>query len=155
MSTPTDYSRSLRLAGNAARTTESALRDRLESTRIHITAEPDLPAVTDSLAVLVADLRRLPVDLSIDPLGGTTRITDALIAALWNTADGIDPKRPLHLTAARNRRYTSTSGPMRPPPPPSAQSPTDTASACATTATAVPDSLHLVPDSAQCSPPPR
>lgn len=100
MSTPTDYSRGLRLAFSAARTPESALRNRLESTRIHVTADPNLPAITKSLAVLVADLRRLPVDLSIDPNGGTARLTDPVLAALQETADSIDPERPLHLGTA-------------------------------------------------------
>ena len=100
MSTPTDYSRSLRLAGNAAQTTENALRDRLEATRIHLTADPDLPAIAKSLPVLIANLRRLPIDLSIDPRGGASELSGPLVAELQETTDGIDPERPLRLGAA-------------------------------------------------------
>lgn len=90
MPNPTDYSRGLRLAGTAARTDEQGLRERLEATRIHITAETDQPAIDQALMVLIADLRRLPVQLSFDPRGTHAPVPDALVAELEATADGID-----------------------------------------------------------------
>jgi hypothetical protein len=97
MPNPTDYSRSLRLAGNAARSDEQGLRDRLEATRIHITAEVDQPAISQALLVLIADLRRLPVQLSFDPHGAHAPVPDALVAEVQATADGIDPDRRVRI----------------------------------------------------------
>lgn len=102
MHTPTDYSRSLRLAGNATHAEQADLRHRLEATRIHITAEPDQPATTQALDVLVSDLRRLPVQLSIDPRGADTTLPDPLVTSLEATTDGIDHDRPLRIGRAHD-----------------------------------------------------
>jgi hypothetical protein len=101
MSQPTDYSRGLRLAGTAAQTDQVALRDRLEATHVHITADSDVPGIPQALVVLVADLRRIPLRLSIDQRGTSIRLPDPLMTVLEETADGIDPERSLFMGAAQ------------------------------------------------------
>ncbi|MFD7411490.1 hypothetical protein [Kitasatospora purpeofusca] len=63
----TDYSRSVRLGGLAASVDETTLRERMEGSPIHLTADGRLPAVAETLEVLVADLRWWPIPLSLDP----------------------------------------------------------------------------------------
>jgi hypothetical protein len=92
---PTDYSRSVRLGGLAADVDESTLRERMEGSLVHLTADGRLPAVAETLEVLVADLRRWPVQLSLDPGCGPGRLDEALVRQLVETAAGIDPDRPL------------------------------------------------------------
>ncbi|MFJ6897439.1 ThiF family adenylyltransferase [Streptomyces hokutonensis] len=96
----TDYSRGLRLAGAAAEADVLTLRETLSSTRVHLTANPEIPGVLKALPVLVADLRRLPYQLSLDPLGGTTPVPDEVLAGLQSLVDGIDPDLPLRLSPA-------------------------------------------------------
>ncbi|MFC1430619.1 ThiF family adenylyltransferase [Streptacidiphilus sp. N1-3] len=93
----TDYSRSVRLGGLAAGVDESTLRERMEGSQVHLTADGHLPAVAETLEVLVADLRRWPVRLSLDPGRGPGRLDDALVRKLAETAAGIDPDRPLRI----------------------------------------------------------
>jgi hypothetical protein len=99
----TDYSRSLRLGGLAAGVDESTLRERMEGSWIHLTADGRLPAAAETLEVLVADLRRWPVHLSLDPGHGPGRLGDELIRKLVKTATGIDPDRPLHIGDAQSQ----------------------------------------------------
>ncbi|MEU9324095.1 hypothetical protein AB0D91_09805 [Streptomyces canus] len=96
----TDYSRGLRLAGAAAEADVITLREALSSTHVHLSADPEIPGVLKSLPVLVGDLRRLPYQLSLDPLGGTTPVPDEVLGDLQALVDGIDSDRPLHITPA-------------------------------------------------------
>ncbi|MEU1160526.1 hypothetical protein ABZ372_06835 [Streptomyces sp. NPDC005921] len=96
----TDYSRGLRLAGAAAGADTLTLQETLSSTRVHLTADPEILGVLKSLPVLVADLRRLPFQLSFDPLGGTAPVPDEVLANVQALVEGIDPDRPLHLASA-------------------------------------------------------
>ncbi|MFD0563721.1 hypothetical protein ACFQ2M_18170 [Kitasatospora saccharophila] len=95
----TDYSRSVRLGGLAAGVNETTLRERMEGSPVHLTADGCLPAVAETLEVLVADLRRWPVPLSLDPGHEPGRLDDALVRRLVETAAGIDPDRPLRIGA--------------------------------------------------------
>lgn len=99
----TDYSRSVRLGGLAAGVEETTLRERMEGILIHLTADGHLPAAAETLEVLVADLRRWPVRLSLDPGRGPGRLDDELIRTLVETANGIDPDRPLRIGEAQGK----------------------------------------------------
>ncbi|MHC3471545.1 ThiF family adenylyltransferase [Streptomyces sp. 7R007] len=99
----TDYSRSLRLGGLAAGVEEATLRERMEATSIHLTADGHLPAAPETLQVLAADLRRWPVRLSLDPGRGLGRLDDELIRKLVYTATEIDPDRPLRIGEAQGK----------------------------------------------------
>ncbi|MFF7452891.1 hypothetical protein [Kitasatospora sp. NPDC008115] len=96
----TDYSRSVRLGGLAAGVDETTLQERMEGSPIHLTADRRLPAVAETLEVLVADLRRWPVPLSLDPGRGPGRLDDTLVRQLVETAAGIDTDRPLRIGEA-------------------------------------------------------
>lgn len=92
---PTDYSRSLRLAGAATGEQPDDLRARIEATRVHVSVDTTVPGHSTALRVLLADLRRLPVQLSLDPGHRSNRLTDSTVAQLEHVAAGIDPDRPL------------------------------------------------------------
>jgi hypothetical protein len=96
----TDYSRGLRLAGAASGADTVTLRESLSATCVHLTADPNVPGVLAALSVLVADLRRLPYRLSLDPAGGTAPVPDTVLTELQTLVSGIDPDRPLRFTAA-------------------------------------------------------
>jgi hypothetical protein len=98
-----DYSRSVRLGGLAAGVEEATLQERMEGILIHLTGDAHLPAAAETLEVLVADLRRWPVRLSLDPGRGPGRLDDELIRRLVETAAGIDPDRPLRIGEAQSR----------------------------------------------------
>ncbi|MFF9040427.1 ThiF family adenylyltransferase [Streptomyces sp. NPDC014892] len=99
----TDYSRSVRLGGLAAEVEEATLQERMESALIHLTGDAHLPAAAETLEVLVADLRRWPVRLSLDPGRRPGRLDDKLIRRLVETAAGIDPDRPLRIGEAQGK----------------------------------------------------
>ncbi|WP_371579569.1 ThiF family adenylyltransferase [Streptomyces sp. NBC_01314] len=96
----TDYSRGLRLAAAAVGADAVTLRETLSATNVHLTADPDIPGVLAALSVMVADLRRLPYQLTLDPTGGTAPIPDTVLTDLQTLVSGIDPDRPLRITAA-------------------------------------------------------
>jgi len=97
---PTDYSRSLLLASTAAGEQPDSLRARIEASRVHVSIDATLPGSSTALRVLVADLRRLPLQLSLDPGHGPGRLTDDLIEQAERIAAGIDPERPLTVGTA-------------------------------------------------------
>jgi molybdopterin/thiamine biosynthesis adenylyltransferase len=92
---PTDYSRSLLLATTATGEQADNLRARIEASRVHISVDATVPGSGIALRVLVADLRRLPVQLSLDPGHGPGRLTNDTIEKAERIAAGIDPERPL------------------------------------------------------------
>ncbi len=112
----TDYSRSVRLGGLAAGVDECTLRERMESSRIHLTADGRLSAAAETLEVLVANLRRWPVRLSLDPGRGPGRLDEGLVRRLVETAAGIDPDRPLRIGEAQGgaplRLHVGTAPPV-------------------------------------------
>jgi hypothetical protein len=87
------------LGGLAAGVDELTLLERMEASLVHLTADGRMPAVAETLEVLVADLRRWPIRLSLDPGHGPGRLDDALVRQLVETAAGTDPDRPLHIGA--------------------------------------------------------
>jgi molybdopterin/thiamine biosynthesis adenylyltransferase len=95
-----DHSRTLRLASNAGSQAGSQLLDRLDRTHVLVTADPDQPGVSAALRVLVADLRRLPIQLHLDPRRGSRPLTADQLDQLAALAAGIDRDRPLHLGPA-------------------------------------------------------
>lgn len=97
---PTDYSRSLLLAGTAGGGEPDTLRARIEASQVHISVDTTVPGNSTCLRVLVADLRRLPIQLSLDPSHGSTRLSDDLVEQVAHIAAGIDPERPITVGAA-------------------------------------------------------
>jgi len=93
----TDYSRTLRLAATSAAEDESDLRTRLEGSAVLVTADPAAPAALTTLRVLVANLRRLPVQLHLDPAGGDQALAPQWVAEFEELAAGIDADRKLIL----------------------------------------------------------
>src|SRR5687768_7957340 len=91
----TNYSRPLRLAAGSSGLDEADLEVRLENSTVLVTADATAPAASTTLRVLVANLRRLPVRLHLDPDGGTGRLDPGLVAELEQIAAGIDAARPL------------------------------------------------------------
>ena len=97
---PTDYSRSLLLASTAACQPPESLRARIEASRVHISVDTTIPSYGTALRVLVADLRRLPIQLSLDPGHSPNRLTDDTIEQVECLAASIDPDRPLRVGTA-------------------------------------------------------
>jgi molybdopterin/thiamine biosynthesis adenylyltransferase len=93
----TDYSRGLRLAGAVTGADDIGLRQRLEATRVHVTADLDIPGVAAALPVLMANLRRLPLQLSLHVGDATTSSDHDLVTAVQTVVIGIDTDRPLLL----------------------------------------------------------
>ncbi|WP_158820828.1 MULTISPECIES: ThiF family adenylyltransferase [unclassified Streptomyces] len=112
----TDYSRGVRLGGLAAGVKESTLRERMEATLVHLTANGRLPAASETLEVLVADLRRWPVRLSLDPGRGPGRLDAPLIRRLVERATEIDPDRPLRVGEAQGQAPLHLHVGTAPPP---------------------------------------
>ncbi|WP_199512175.1 ThiF family adenylyltransferase [Nucisporomicrobium flavum] len=97
---PTDYSRPLLLAGTAGGSEPDSLRARIEASQVHISVDPTVPGSGTCLRVLVADLRRLPVQLSLDPGRGSKRLGDDLVDQVLRIAAGIDPQRSIRVGGA-------------------------------------------------------
>lgn len=95
---PTNYSRPLLLAVGSSGTDTTDLEARLESTTVLVTADPEAPAAVTILRVLVANLRRLPIQLHLDPDGGAGQLSTDLVAELEHLAIGIDSTRPLTIS---------------------------------------------------------
>ncbi|MBY8882719.1 ThiF family adenylyltransferase [Actinacidiphila acidipaludis] len=93
----TDYSRSVLLGGRAAGVTNGALLARLRNSRVHLSAEAHLPGSVETLRVLVCNLRRWPIQLSVDPGSRTQQLDQDLLEELTAAAAGIDPDRPLRI----------------------------------------------------------
>lgn len=91
----TDYSRTLRLAAGTAAHDESDLEARLQGCSVLITADPPAPAALTTLRVLVGNLRRLPVQLHLEPAGGDEALDPQWVAALEELASSIDANRKL------------------------------------------------------------
>ncbi|MEO5664692.1 MAG: hypothetical protein ABIR39_15585 [Nocardioides sp.] len=94
---PTNYSRPLLLAAGSSGTDTTNLEARLESTTVLVTADPEAPAALTTLRVLVANLRRLPIQLHLDPDGGAEQLSADMVAELEHLAVGIDITRPLNI----------------------------------------------------------
>jgi hypothetical protein len=92
---PTDYSRPLLLAAGSAGEDASDLEARLESSTVLITADPELDTAATTLRVLVGNLRRLPLQVHLDPAGGSEPLDPSLVTELKALATGIDSGRPL------------------------------------------------------------
>ncbi|WP_404959616.1 ThiF family adenylyltransferase [Streptomyces sp. 147326] len=112
----TDYSRSVRLGGMAAGVEETTLRERMEGALVHLTADGRMPAASETLDVLVADLRRWPVRLSLDPGRGPGRLDAPLIRRLAVRATEIDPDRPLRVGEAQSQAPLHLHVGTAPPP---------------------------------------
>lgn len=91
----TDYSRTLRLAAGTAAQDEIGLKARLEGSAVLVTADPAAPAARSTLRVLVGNLRRLPVQLHLDPRGGDEPLEPQWVVELEELAAGIDADRKL------------------------------------------------------------
>ena len=91
-----DVSRSIKLAANVA-ADPIDLRHRLENSSVLITADPEAPALATTLRVLVGDLRRLPVQLHLDPSTGAGALATSLVDELAELVQRIDPQKPLIL----------------------------------------------------------
>jgi hypothetical protein len=92
----TDYSRGLLLAETASESAPDALRGRIEAALVHVSADGDLPGSYATLRTLVADLRRLPVQLSIDPHG----LDDDFLIDIEQLVSDIDPERSIAIGPA-------------------------------------------------------
>jgi len=92
---PTDYSRSLLLATSATGCEPESLRGRIEASQVHISVDTTVPGSSTCLRVLAADLRRLPIQLSLDPGHGSGRLSDDLLDQVASIAAGIDPERTI------------------------------------------------------------
>lgn len=97
---PTDYSRSLLLAGTVAGGEPDRLLAQIEASQVHISVDTTVPGSSTCLRVLVSDLRRLPIQLSLDPGHGTRRLSDDLVGQIAHIAASIDPTRPITVGAA-------------------------------------------------------
>lgn len=97
---PTDYSRSLLLAGTAADGAPATLRARIEAFKVHLSADIAVPGAETALRTLLADLRRLPLQLSLDADHGQGRLNDNLIDQIEHLAADIDPERLIRVGAA-------------------------------------------------------
>lgn len=94
----TNYSRPLLLAAGSSGTEGADLEVRLANTAVLVTADPEAPAAVTSLRVLVANLRRLPIQLHLDPDGGAKQLSAGLVVELEDLALGIDTVRPLNIS---------------------------------------------------------
>ncbi|WP_182920283.1 ThiF family adenylyltransferase [Nocardioides cavernaquae] len=100
----TNYSRPLRVAAGSSGTDEADLKVRLENSTVLVTADPAAPMAATTLRVLVANLRRLPVQLYLDPSGGEDRLGPGLVAELERLAASIDGAR--QIVVSRPERVT-------------------------------------------------
>lgn len=95
---PTNYSRPLLLAAGSSGTDTADLEARLEHSIVLVTADPEAPAAVTTLRVLIANLRRLPIQLHLDPDGGAEGLSADLVVELEHLAVGIDPARSLNIS---------------------------------------------------------
>ncbi|TDD87335.1 hypothetical protein E1293_07985 [Actinomadura darangshiensis] len=93
----TDYTRTLSMGATAADSSQDAMLTRLQSTRVHLTAQTDIPGVPAALKVLIGNLRRLPIQLSIAPGQAADRLPGRLLDEVLHLAAGIDETRPLRI----------------------------------------------------------
>lgn len=94
----TNYSRPLRLAAGSSGANEADLQTRLANSLVLVTADAKAPAVAATLRVLIGNLRRLPVQLHLDPNGGDGELAPNLVADLEQLTAGIDANRSLSVT---------------------------------------------------------
>lgn len=93
----TDYSRTMHLAAHTTDEAPTELEARIHATHVLVSVDPDEPAAVRTLEVLVANLRRLPVQLWLDPHGGRTPLHREVLERVESLAAGIDPDRPLRV----------------------------------------------------------
>jgi molybdopterin/thiamine biosynthesis adenylyltransferase len=90
-----EHSRMLRLAKVVGANSEQTLLERLRRSRVVISFESH-PAYVDVAAILVETLRRLPIDISLDPGGLRREVIEQIVAR----GVAIDPVRGVQVGAA-------------------------------------------------------
>jgi molybdopterin/thiamine biosynthesis adenylyltransferase len=91
VSVSTDYSRPLK-AAEASGGQDIGLERRLEQTPVHVAC--DNAADFPTLALLLANLRRLPIAIYVSPVNQSS-LSSADLDALYECAAAIDPDRPV------------------------------------------------------------
>lgn len=86
----------MRLAGNTV-SDGGDLETRVRDCDVIVTGDLDAPMLATTLRVLVANLRRMPVRLHLDPDGGQGTLPGNLVAELIALCAGIDPELPLSI----------------------------------------------------------
>jgi molybdopterin/thiamine biosynthesis adenylyltransferase len=86
-----EHSRATRLAARASDSTESALEQRLSSTDIQLSLEPQLPGAGAVARVLISTLRRQPGEIYLDTAG----IEEEFVREIEAICRAIDPAHPL------------------------------------------------------------
>jgi molybdopterin/thiamine biosynthesis adenylyltransferase len=92
----TDYSRSLRLASTSSTTTTDAVRTQVEATIVVVTVDATAPQASLTAAILLENLRRLPVQLHLAAAAGITPLPTETVDRITHRLAEIDPGRPLH-----------------------------------------------------------
>jgi hypothetical protein len=72
------------------------LKEKMEQSKIRVSLDPSLPQAALTAQVLLTTLRRLPVQLELDP----DRLTDSLVGQLSSSVNAIDPEKLLVLGSA-------------------------------------------------------
>lgn len=93
----TDYSRTMHLATYTTDEAPTELEARIHTTHVLVSVDQDEPAAVCTMEVLIANLRRLPVQLWLDPHGGRTPLRPEVLERMESLTAGIDPDRPLRL----------------------------------------------------------
>jgi molybdopterin/thiamine biosynthesis adenylyltransferase len=88
-----DHSRPLRLGSRAAGVPEDTLRQRLEHSTVVVSVDPSLPGALLTARVLAMTLRRLPIDLVLEP----ARLSEDLVEEIRAGVVRIDSRRGLML----------------------------------------------------------
>jgi len=92
-----EHSRPLRLAGRAANAQESELRERFEAASVQVSTASAQWEHVETAALLLETLRRLPIQLTLDPQGLPRSRVEAIVDKLGD----IDPARALAVSGVR------------------------------------------------------
>lgn len=93
-----EHSRVTRLAARVSDSTESALRQRLASSEVQLSIEPELPGAAALARVLVSTLRRQPGEIYLDTAG----VHEQFVREIEAMCSAIDPAHPLKRGRASN-----------------------------------------------------
>jgi hypothetical protein len=96
MSETLEHSRALKLGAGATGTEPETLRERLEAALVVVRVDPHLTGALLTARVLLTTLRRLPVQLALDP----DQLAPTEIASLVEAATAIDSSRPVMVSPA-------------------------------------------------------